>query len=150
MTATQENLQVAPKSTTQESLQVVKQLYAELGRGNMQAVLDLMADDIIWEVTGPTEVVPWLGKRRGREQVSNYFDVLNETVGIISFQLQEMVAQDDKVVSIIHEKSYVKANNRTYEIAFVHLFVVSQGKVVKFNAYIETGPMIAAFLDRDV
>lgn len=150
MTTTQENLQVAAKSTTQESLQVVKQLYAQLGQGNMQAVLDLMVDDIIWEVTGPTEVVPWLGKRQGREQVSKYFNQINETVGIISFDLQEMVAQDDKVMALIQEKSYCKATNRTYGSAFAHLFIVSEGKIARFYAVLETAPIVAAFLDRDL
>lgn len=137
------------RPSTQESLQVVQQMYAAFGRGDIQAVLNLLTDDVEWEVTGPTHIVPWTGKRRGREQVAEYFKLIGETVDINTFEQQDMIAQGEKLMAIFHEQARNKKTGRTYETAIVHSIVVRGQKVAKFHGYMETGPLIAAFLDRD-
>ena len=145
-----DSLQVAAKSTTQETLQVAKQLYAAFGSGNIQAVLDLLVDDITWELTGSPEITPWFGKHQGHEQVSKFFDLIKETIDILSFDVKEIVAQDDKAMVLIKEKGYCKPTKRKYEAAIVHIISVNEGKIVNFFSVLESGPLLAALLDRDI
>lgn len=144
-----ENTVSIKRQNTQESLKTAQQMYASFGRGDLQAVLNVLADDIEWEVRGPTHIVPWTGKRRGRDQVAEYFKLIGETVVINTFEQQDIIAQDEKVMAIFHEQARNKKTGRTYETAIVHSIVVRRQKVAKFDGYMETGPLIAAFLDRD-
>ncbi|MDZ7954276.1 nuclear transport factor 2 family protein [Nostoc sp. DedQUE09] len=137
-------------SRTQETLQLVKTWYAEFAKGNMQGVLDMVTDDIEWEVPGPTQVVPWCGKRQGRDKVAEYFALIDETVKVNFFQLQEIVAQDDKAMTLNHERASNRATNRVYDVPIVHFIVVRDGKIAKFNGFMETNSLVAAFLDRNV
>lgn len=140
----------AGEKATANSLKVVQKLYLEFGRGDIQAVLDLLTDDIEWTVPGPTHIVPWTGvKYQGREQVTEYFKLIGETVEIDKFEQQDMIAQGEKVMAIFHEQARNKKTSRSYETAIVHSIVVRGQKVAKFDGYMETGPLIAAFLDRD-
>ncbi|MGL5925689.1 nuclear transport factor 2 family protein, partial [Chroococcidiopsis sp.] len=63
---------------------------------------------------------------------------------------QDIIAQDNKAMTLNHERAFNRSTGRVYEVPIVHYIVVQNGKIAKFNGFMETGPLIAAFLDRDI
>ncbi len=49
-----------------ENVLVLQQIYTAVGRGDIPALLNLLAEDVDWKMTGPS-VLPWAGSRHGRQ-----------------------------------------------------------------------------------
>jgi SnoaL-like domain len=66
------------------NIQVVRQLYDTFGRGDIDTILQAVADDVEWHQPGPTDVLPWAGTRHGRAQVAQFFTAVSQTLGSCS------------------------------------------------------------------
>ena len=128
----------------QTNVDVVQQNYEALGRGDIPALLDLMADDVEWTLQGPP-VIPWAGTRRGREGVAEFFSLLGETLEFEQFEPREFVAQGDTVVVLGYERSLVKPTGRTFEQEWAHVYTLGDGKIAKGLFIEDTAAQVVAF-----
>ena len=128
----------------QANVGVVQQGYEALGRGDIPALLDLMADDVDWTLQGPS-VIPWAGTRRGREGVAEFFSLLGETLEFEQFEPREFVAQGDTVVVVGYERNLIKPTGRTFEQEWAHVYTLRDGKIAKFRAFEDTAAYVGAF-----
>jgi uncharacterized protein len=128
-----------------DNTRVVQQMYAAFGRGDMPALLSVLADDVDWhwQMAGPANL-PYAGRWRGREQVAQFFTAISETVEVQQFEPQEFIAQGDTVVVLGHERSCARSTGRAFEQEWAHVYALRDGKVVRFRAYEDTAAQVAA------
>jgi len=132
--------------SAQENTKVVQEAYAAFGRGDVQTLLGKMADNVDWHaVVGVGPNVPTGGARRGREQVGKFFAQVAETIDFKQFEPQEFIADADKVVALGHYHGIAKATGRSFDLDFVHVFTLSNGKIVKFREYTDAAAINSAF-----
>jgi ketosteroid isomerase-like protein len=122
----------------------VKLLYEAFGRGDKATLVEGFADDVEWQIAGPT-AIPISGSRHGREQVAQFFTVLAESLETQQFEPRQFIAQDDMVVVLGHERHRAKSTGRSYEGEWVQVFTLRDGKVVKYREYFDTAAALAAF-----
>jgi ketosteroid isomerase-like protein len=67
---------------TQENLQVVKDGYAAFSRGDIPALLALMAEDVEWQIPGAG--LPLAGTYRGHDGVAKFFQKLAADTEILN------------------------------------------------------------------
>jgi len=132
-------------SNPEENVQVVKQFYAALGKGNIPGVLDLLAEDVEWEMPHPREIVPFGGIWRGREEVGKFFAVTHEYTEFKKVELREYIAQNNKVVVLGYTKVLVRANQREYDNELVAIWTVENGKIKQMRDFMDTVPAVSAF-----
>src|SRR5262249_8303101 len=113
--------------------------------GDIPTLLQSMSEDITWHLP-EIENVPFAGKRRGRGAVGEFFATLASLQDARSFEPREFIAQGDKVAVLGHYVWQVKANRRTYEGDFAHVFTVRGGKIIGFHEYTDTAAAAKAFL----
>ncbi len=129
----------------QENVKAVERIYTAFGQGDIQAMLNMLAEDIDWLFPGPADI-PFAGRYRGREQVAQFFKIVGETIEIEQFEPQEFITKGDKVVVLGHEQMRVKSSGRTSETDWVHVFTLRNGKVVKIHElYYDIAAIVAAF-----
>jgi ketosteroid isomerase-like protein len=122
--------------STQQNVQIVKDGYAAFGRGDIQGLLALFAEDIEW--ISPGEGLPLAGTYRGRAAVGNFFGKLAETLEFSAFEPREFLAEGDRVLVVGWESGKVKATNRPFEGQWVMAFTLRNGKVTNFREYSDT------------
>jgi ketosteroid isomerase-like protein len=66
----------------------VQRLYAAFAQDDIQAALDTLSVDVDFEHPMSTDVWPWAGKLRSREQVARFFAGLAATAEWKRFELQ--------------------------------------------------------------
>jgi len=129
--------------SAQENVQIVKDGFAAFGRGDMQGLLALFAEDIEWIVPG--EGWPLAGTYRGHAGVADFFQKISAMLERSLFEPREFVAQGDRVLVVGFERGRVKATNRTFEGHWVWAFTVRNGKVTNVREYIDTLALARAF-----
>jgi len=129
--------------SAQKNIQIVKDAYAAFGRGDMQGLLALLADDIEWITPG--EGLPVAGTHRGQAQVAEYFQKISEMLEISFLETREFVSQGDRVLVVGFHRGRVKATNRTLEGHWVMAFTVRNGKMTNAREYIDTLALARGF-----
>ena len=128
----------------QSNVEVVRETYEAVGRGDMPALLDLLTDDVQWSFQGPSGI-PFAGTRRGREGVAEFFSLVGENLEFQEFEPNEFVAQGDTVVVLGFERSLVKPTGGTFEQEWAHVYRLRDGKVAEFLALEDSAAHAIAF-----
>ena len=71
-----------------KNIQMVKDVFAAISRGDLQSVQDRIADDIDWQSPATNtidEPISWAKPRRGRAEVNAFLKDLFEKVKLIEF-----------------------------------------------------------------
>ena len=123
---------------------IAQQAYDNFKKGDIQALLNLMSDDIIWELP-EIEDVPIAGSRSGRDAVGEFFAMVARDQDLIVFEPREFVADGDKVVALGHYQWRVRDTDREFATDFVHVFTIRNGKIVAFREHFDTAAVAAAY-----
>ncbi len=128
----------------QTNVAVVQQAYEAFGRGDIFGVLDLLTDDVVWTLQGPS-TIPFAGVHRGREGIAEFFSLVGEALEFEQFEPREFVAQGDTVVVLGYERSLAKATGRPLEQEWVHVYTLRDGKIARGRFFEDTAAEVAAF-----
>ncbi len=125
-------------------IDVVKLFYEEFGKGNMENVMALLHDDIVWTLVG-SEQIPYFGEYIGHSGVSDFFQKLFEVEDVAEFVPEEFIANDEAVVVLGREKCTAKQTGREFEAQWAQIFQVEEGKITNWKEIIDTYSMVLAY-----
>ena len=125
----------------QQNIEIVRRGYEAFGHGDMNTLLGSFDEQIEWISPGPADL-PTAGRRTGRQQIAEFFTVLNDTFEIQRFEPKEFIAQGDRVVVTGTDTSRVKATGKVIEGEWAHIFTLKDGKVVRFQEYLDTAEAV--------
>ncbi|MFN2577955.1 MAG: nuclear transport factor 2 family protein [Pyrinomonadaceae bacterium] len=127
-----------------ENITVVQQAYNNFKTGNISALIDQTTVDIVWQLP-EIKNVPIAGKRSGHDGVTDFFATLGRDQDVLEFEPREVVAQNDKVVSLGHYRWRVKETGREFASDFVHIFTIRDGKIAAFREHFDSAIVAAAY-----
>ena len=130
--------------STQENIALAQQGYHNFQTGNINGIIDLSTDDIVWQLP-EVEGAALSGTRTGPAGVADFFATLARDQEPIEFEPREFIAQDDKVVALGHYRWRVKDTGREFESDFVHIFTIRDGKYAGFREHFDTAALAAAY-----
>jgi uncharacterized protein len=128
--------------STEKNVQIVKDFFAAIGRGDKEGLLALVAEDIEWVIPG--KGWPLAGTHRGRAGVAAAFQKAAKEVPFSYPEPPEYIAQGDRVLTIGFAKGKITATNRTFEDHFVFAITVRNGKLTHIREYIDTQALARA------
>jgi ketosteroid isomerase-like protein len=127
-----------------ENTRLAQTAYEAFGRGDMPALADVMADDIEWVCPGDPDVDPNAGTFKGKEAVLGWFGGLASTIDFTTFEPREFIAQNDKVVSLVYAEATARDTGRAFVNHEAHVWTFRDGKVARFQVYLDTAATAAA------
>jgi ketosteroid isomerase-like protein len=128
--------------STQENVQIVKDFFAAMGRGDKQGLLALSAENIEWIIPG--EDWPLAGTHRGHAGLAGLLQKASEMVETSYPKPPEFVAQGDRVLLIGSATGKIKATNKPFKDDWVFAITVRSGKVANIREYIDTQALARA------
>jgi ketosteroid isomerase-like protein len=123
---------------------IVQSAYEKFGRGDIEGLLQLFADDILWQVP-EVENAPFTGARQGIDAATEFFKQLSESETYTRFEPLEFIAQNDKVVVLGELAAAVTSTGRNYETPWAHIFTVRDGKIAEFQEFFDSAAATGAF-----
>jgi ketosteroid isomerase-like protein len=116
---------------------VIRSAYEAFQRGDMAAVLDRFADDVVWE-TPTVRGIPFSGLRRGKAAVAEVFRLLAENEDVEAFEQKEFIVQGERAAVLGRYRARVKATGRVAETPWIQVFTVRGGKIASFYEIYDT------------
>ena len=133
----------------QENIQVIKDIYLAFERGDIPTLLNALTQDVDWLFVGRPEDVPFAGPRHGQEQMMAFFSTIAQTVDVLAFEPHEIMAFDNHVLVLGHERLRIKSTNQVVDSDWAHLFRLQNGKVSRVQEFYDTASIAAAFTATD-
>jgi ketosteroid isomerase-like protein len=126
-----------------ENKQFIGNMFAELSKGNGDAFLNALADDVSFTIIGSTK---YSGTFKGKQELINkLFAPLNAQIeGGMTITPDNLIADGDFVAMQARGKALSK-NGRRYDNTYCHVFRFANGKVQQVTEYLDTELITSAF-----
>jgi ketosteroid isomerase-like protein len=112
--------------------------YEAFAVGDLRAVLDLMDDELRW--TTPDSIRTG-GLRIGPQGAAEFFATLPTAFADLSVQPETFIDGDDTVVVLGTHRGRTSAGTE-FQIPFVHVWTMREGKATSFTEYFDTAPLL--------
>jgi len=130
-------------------LQVVRGVYASHEVRDTPGLMELLADDVVWETA---EHHPYAGAQPWRghaEVVAHIVDPVNNEWDDYVTDVEEMIGTGDRVVVTARYRGTYKATGRSIDAQVCAIYTVRDGKIVRFQQFTDTAQFrYAVGLDR--
>ena len=125
----------------EKNIQTVKDFFAAIGRGDREALLALVAEDIEWIIPG----VGWplAGTHRGHAGLAKLLETASKSIET-STEPREFVAQGDRVLVVGFARGKIKATNKTFEDDWIFAITVRDGRLTNIREYVDTQALARA------
>ncbi|MGB6564361.1 MAG: nuclear transport factor 2 family protein [Candidatus Binataceae bacterium] len=126
-----------------ENKQFISNMFIELSKGNAEAFLGGIADDVRYTIIGTTK---YSGTFNGKQElIKKLLDPLTAQLeGGIAVTPDNLIADGDYVAMQAHGKARSK-NSRSYDNTYCHVFRIANGKVQEVTEYLDTELVTSAF-----
>ena len=126
-------------------IEAVQRLYEAYGRGDVDAVLAEVSDDVEWCAEASSASVPWYGAHRGKGDVARFFQEIGGNVDVTEFTPLSFAANETDVIVAVHWSYTVKSTGRSAAMHMQHWWQFAGGKIVSFRGSEDTEQSAAAF-----
>ena len=130
-------------SATVQAVEVVQSAYAAFGRGDVSAILSLIADEVEWKFCG-AKGLPYTGTFRTKDEIAKWFASIPEVEDIVVFEPREFIPAGDNVTVLGWERTRARPSGKLFETEWVHIFTVRDGRIVRFWGIYDTEASAAA------
>jgi ketosteroid isomerase-like protein len=118
---------------------VVQTAYDAFGRGDIPAVIDLLADDVEWS---SPKSLPHGGHFTGKAGVGAFFHGIGANWEMLALEVESVSeAGDDLVLGLVRAEGK-RTDGSASGYGATHVFTVRGGRVVRFREYTDLdGPL---------
>jgi ketosteroid isomerase-like protein len=120
--------------------EIVQDIYAAFGAGDLPAILEVQADEVVWTLPGAPDV-PYGGEYHGKDGVAKFFQNLLSVAAFDAFAVQEFIAERQFVMVTGTETVRCLESGRSAENAWVMCWTLNDGKVVRMISYEDTAAL---------
>src|SRR4051794_38879945 len=114
-----------------DPLTLVHEAYGAFGRGDLPAMLAMMAPDVDWQFHADRGA-PYTRHVQGTAAVGEWFAAVAQADDIQAFEPREFLVGADHVTVLGHERTIARATGRTFECAWVHVWQLRDGRLARF------------------
>jgi hypothetical protein len=120
-----------------ENINIVQNLYSFFSDKNINAILEMLSPDIEWgEPSNPFN--PAGGTRYGHKGFLEWLNIGKQNEDILILEPRKMLTDNDTVAVLGYMKCLAIQTGKMYESDFVHIVVIKDRKIVKFQEFFDT------------
>jgi ketosteroid isomerase-like protein len=125
--------------------EIVQSAFENFGKGNIAGIMDIMSDDIVWNMSGP-DIIPFAGHRRGKAEVMDFFAQIAGSQNMEKFEPQSFVSEGDRVVAFGVAVATSKKTGKRATNNWAMSWLFKDGKAIEYNNYSDTYALAESFM----
>jgi ketosteroid isomerase-like protein len=123
---------------TDTKIETIQRVYEAFGRGDVEAILAQVTDDVDWASVAESPVGPWHGVHKGKAEVMLFFKDLGETLEVTEFTPLSFGSNDTDVFVVIRFGFNVRANGRHGSMEIHHWWRFTDGLISMYRGTEDT------------
>ena len=130
---------------SQASFDTVMAFMGAMGNGDMTAMGDLMADDMVWHNEGDS-TLPWIGETVGKEAIFEFLGVFGANLQVTKWENTDAFASGDTVAVFgVMDGITTQSGQTIGEFSFALRAKVRDGQVVLWNWFEDSFALSQAY-----
>ena len=125
------------QTNNSKEVEVVNKMFQAFGTGNMEALKLTLSDTSVWVYYG-SDLIPYSGTYKGKEEVVRFIGNIVSSVDILDFKVEQIISNGKTVVVLSSEKQKIKKNSKILEQNWVQVYTVENGLITKMDEYANT------------
>ena len=127
--------------------QTVQTVYGAFQRGDVPAIVALVADDVDWRNDAvESRECPWNGNFSGKAGLPGFFEAVGGELDIKVFDVKAMVAAGSSVAVWLRIESTVRKTGRALRNDVVHFWSFNErGQITRYRHFNDTAAELAAW-----
>ena len=126
-------------------IEAVERLYAAVARGDVDAILAELADDVDWAAEAASTSVPWYGPYHGKADVPRFFAAIGGSIDISDFTPLSYTCNETDVIVPVRWAYTVRATGKRAAMTMQHWWRFEGGKIAYFRGAEDTEQSAEAF-----
>jgi uncharacterized protein len=135
---------------TEHNLDVIRAVYERYTAGDLEAIFGSLASDVVWRAVGPPERLRFAKTYQGCDGVRAFFRALTEDWELISYKVNEFIAQGDRVVALTDACLCHKETGKIVATSIADVFRLRDGKIVEFCEFFDSAAAVEAATDSEI
>lgn len=129
----------------QYNVQIIQQMYADFGQGNIPGILSAVADNFSWSHAGNQTDTPFAGQYDGKEAFLDFFQKMNESGEVTKWLVKSVDGVGNKVYATGEFGIKSRSTGKTGENEWAMVFTFDNDKPVTGQAFVDTKAMAETF-----
>ena len=118
--------------------------------GDIDGALARCSDDVELIAPAPIDILPHMGRHRGKDAVRKMWQTVHARYSSLRSELQDIVAEDDKVAVNIRAFFRKRSNDRTVQFDIAVFFALRDGRITHIREIMDTFDLVQQVLERDL
>src|SRR5262245_4523698 len=124
---------------------VIEGIYEAFGRGDVDAILAVLTEDVNWAAEAETPVAPWHGIHKGKGEVPSFFIGIAGSIDVTEFTQLSYASNDTDVMVVSRFGFTSKETGKSGSMNIHHWWHFEDGKVAQYRGSEDTA-LIAELL----
>jgi ketosteroid isomerase-like protein len=120
--------------TQANNIIVAQQLLSGIGDGIAPDTLAAMfAEDLRFEIQGDDGVLPWIGRKTGRQAAADFFRQIRLLTEPVKFEVEDILGSPNRAVIVGELVTRIKSSGKENHTQFAIILTISGDKITRFQ-----------------
>jgi ketosteroid isomerase-like protein len=118
----------------QQNIAIAQKLLEGIGGGqDPSEIAALFNADLIFEIQGDDGVLPWIGRKTGRQAIADFIRDIRALTEPVTFDVEDILASDSRAAIIGSLQTRIKATGKTTATQFAIILTITGDVVTRFQ-----------------
>jgi ketosteroid isomerase-like protein len=118
----------------QQNIGVAQKLLEGIGSGRDPDEIAALFDvDVAFEIQGDEGVLPWIGRRTGRQAIADFIRDIRTLTEPLAFDVEDILTSDSRAAIVGALRTRIKATGRIIATQFAIILTVTGDVVTRFQ-----------------
>jgi ketosteroid isomerase-like protein len=118
----------------QQNIAIARKLLEGIGSGGDPTEIAALFDaDLVFEIQGDDGVLPWIGRKTGRQSIVDFIRDIRTLTAPVAFEVDDILASDSRAAIIGALQTRIKATDKIIATQFAIILTITSDVVTRFQ-----------------
>ena len=118
----------------QRNIAIAQKLLQGIGSGQDPSEIAALFDaDLVFEIQGDDGVLPWIGRKTGRQAVADFIRDIRALTESVSFEVEDILASESRAAIIGALQTRIKATGKIIKTQFAIVLTITGVVVTRYQ-----------------
>jgi uncharacterized protein len=118
----------------QQNIAIAKKLLEGIAGGREPDAIALLFDsNLVFEIQGDDGVLPWIGRKTGRQAIADFIRDIRALTEPISFDVEDILASESRAAIVGALRTRINATDKITATQFAIILTIESNAVTRFQ-----------------